>query len=192
MKQSEKLDLILNELFKYKNDGNYHSIGAICETLKIPINSNIELINLAHRLKNDGYINTLFQSGDCYATLTTYGIEYCEEDSYSYKGSAIITNIYSISVVNSPNSNIVNQSNNTTITQNISEINDVVEKIKEIVSTDSTINKELAENILECLKEIQDGLQNNRKPKFAIQSLINIAGNIASIGSYLTNLAQLI
>lgn len=37
MKQSEKLDLILRELYKYKNDGKYYSIGRICDSLFIPI-----------------------------------------------------------------------------------------------------------------------------------------------------------
>jgi len=190
MKQSEKLDLILRELYKYKNDGKYYLIGWICQTLNIPVDSFLELNKLAHRLKDDGFITPLFTHNDCSAELTSYGIEYCEENSYTYSGHSIITNNYSISIVNSPNSNIVNQSNNFSISQNISEASQAVEKIRESVSIDTTIDKEKAAEILECLNEIQDNLRNNQKPKFAIKSLIDLAGGISSISSWVTTLGQ--
>lgn len=190
MKQSEKLDLILKELYKYKNDGGYYSIGWLCESLNIPLDSNLELNKLAHRLKKDGYINAIFTHNDCSAELSTYGIEYCEEDSYSYSGSSIITNDYSISIVNSPNSNIVSQSNNVTIIQDISEMNKTVEKIKDLVAIDQTIDKKKAYEILDCLNEIQESLKNNKKPKWAIKSLFDMTSNIASISSWVATLAQ--
>ncbi len=190
MKQSEKLDLILRELYKYKNDGKYYSIGWICETHNISLDSVLELNKLAHRLKDDGYINTMFKHNDCMAELTTYGIEYCEEDSYSYSGHSIITNNYSISIVNSPNSNVVNQSSNVNISQNISKASKAVEKIREAIAIDTTIDKNIATEILDCLNEIQESLKNNQKPKFAIKSLINIAGGISSIASWVTILGQ--
>jgi hypothetical protein len=190
MKQSEKLDLILRELYKYKNDGKYYSIGWICETLNIPIDSFLELNKLAHRLNDDGYINTMFRDNDCSAELTSYGIEYCEENSYSYSGHSIITNNYSISIVNSPNSNIVNQSSNVSISQTISEASQAVEKIRDTVALATTIDKNKAAEILECLNEIQDNLRNNQKPKFAIKSLIDLAGGISSISSWVTTLGQ--
>lgn len=190
MKQSEKLDLILRELYKYKNDGKYYSIGWICQTLNIPLDSFLELNKLAHRLKDDGFINPMFTHNDCSAELTSYGIEYCEENSYTYSGHSIITNNYSISIVNSPYSNIVNQSSNVSITQNISEAGQAVEKIRETIALDTTIDKEKAAEILDCLNEIQDNLKNNQKTKFAIKSLIDLAGGISSISSWVTTLGQ--
>ncbi len=190
MKQSEKLDLILRELYKYKNNGKYYSINVICQALNIPIDSSLELNKIAHRLKDDGFINPIFTHNDCSAELTSYGIEYCEENSYSYSGNSIISNNYSISIVNSPNSNIVNQSSNVTINQNISAASQAVEKIRDTISTDTTIDKQKASEILECLNEIQDNLKNNQKPKFAIKSLIDLAGGISSIASWVTILGQ--
>lgn len=190
MKQSEKLDLILRDLYKYKNDGKNYSIGNICQTLNIPIDSDLELNKLAHRLKKDGYINALFTHNDCLAELTSYGIEYCEGDSYSYSGHSIITNNYSISITNSPNSNIVSQSTSVIITQNISQASQAVEKIIEAIAVDDSIDKQKASEILECLTEIQSSLINNQKPKFAIKSLIDMAGGISSISSWITILGQ--
>lgn len=190
MKQSEKLDLILRELYKYKNDGKYYSIKWICQTLSIPLDSNLELNKLAHRLKDDGYVKTIFQNNDCSAELTSYGIDYCEEDSYSYSGHSIITNNYRISVVNSPNTNFINQSNNISINQNYSAANQAVEKIREIIATDESIEKATLEDIIECLNEIEESLKVSKKPKFAIKSLIDIAGGISSISSWITVLGQ--
>ena len=192
MKQSEKLDLILRELYQYKNDGKYYSIGWICQSLNIPLDSILELNKLAHRLKDDGFINTMFTHNDCSAELTSFGIEYCEENSYTYSGHSIITNNYNISIVNSPNSNIVNQSQDVTITQNISEVHQAIEKIREIITKDNSIKKEKVDEILECLNEIQEAIKNNQKPKFAIKSLIDIVGGISSISSWVTILGQFV
>lgn len=190
MKQSEKLDLILRELYNHKNDGSCYSIGEICRTLNIPLDSVSEIRLLANRLETDGFIKAVITCGDSSAELTSYGIEYCEENSYSYSEHSIITNNYSISIVNSPNSNIVNQSSNVSITQNISEVNQAIEKIRETIAIDKTINVTKATEILECLNEIQECLKKNNKPKFAIKSLLDIAGGISSIASWVTVLGQ--
>ncbi|MHA8061420.1 hypothetical protein PQG22_09105 [Aquirufa beregesia] len=190
MKQSEKLDLILRELYNYKNDGRYYSIGWICETLNIPVDSIYELSNLTRRLNDDGYINPSFSYDEYSAQLNSYGIEYCEENSYTYSGHSIITNNYSISIVNSPNSNIVNQSSNISISQTINDASQTVEKIRDLVALDTTIDKKKATEILDCLNEIQDNLNNNRIPKFAIKSLIELASDISTISSWVMLLGQ--
>jgi len=190
MKQSEKLDLILRELYKTKNNGKYYSIGVICSNLNIPIDSYHEYHNLAKRLEEDRFVKPVYTLSDCRATLTSHGIEYCEENSYSYSGHSIVTNNYSISIVNSPNTNVVNQSQNVTITQTKEQVNDALEKIREIIITDLSIDQNKASEILDCLNEIQEGLKANQKPKFAIKSLLDIAGGISSVASWLTILGQ--
>lgn len=55
---------------------------------------------------------------------------------------------------------------------------------------DSNIDKVKAAEILECLNEIQDNLNNNKKPKFAIKALIDLAGDISSIARWVTTLGQ--
>ena len=147
---------------------------------------------LSKRLETDGYIKTIFTRDDCNADLTSYGIEYCEETSYSYSGHSVITNNYSISIVNSPNSNIVNQSSNVEIFQNSEDINQIIEKIRETITVDDAISSETASNILDCLNEIQECVKNQIKPKSAIKSLIDISGSISSIASWATTLGQLL
>jgi hypothetical protein len=190
MNQSVKFDLILRELYKYKNDGNYYSIKEICRSLNIPIDSGMELNKIGHRLKNDGLINPLFSHNDCSAELTSHGIDYCEGTSYTYSGHSVITNNYNVSITNSPNANLVNQSSQVTITQNISEANNAIENIRKTIPTDNSIDKSTEADILECLNEIQLSLANNQKPKYSIKSLIDIAGGISSIAAWVTTLGQ--
>lgn len=190
MKQSEKLDLILRELYKHKHDGHYHSIKEICDNLNIDIAANAEVPSLAHRLKNDSLINAHFMLNDAMASLTTYGIDYCEEDSYTYRGSSIITNNY-INVTNSPNANVVSNSSNVTITINnhqaiknkITEIRDAAETL-----TDQIIKQE----ILECLEEVEASIEAGKKPKYSFTYLANIAGGLAGVGSLVIELGKLI
>jgi HEPN domain-containing protein len=190
MKQSEKLDLILKELYKHKHDGKFHSISEICNYLKMSVIENEEIFSLAQRLKNDCYINLQFSHDDAFASLTSYGIEYCEEDSYTYKGHSIITNNY-INVTNSPNANVVSNSSNVTITiTNYGEIKNKITEIKEAVGklTDETIKQE----VLDCIEEIETNIEAGRKPKFAFASLINIAGSLSGVGLLIIELGKLI
>ncbi len=94
MKLTEKLDLILLELYKTKYDGKYYPIIEICQKANIPYDSIIEINEMGRRLQNDGYIKSILYLDGCSAYITPYGIEYCEKDSYNNTGNAIITNNY--------------------------------------------------------------------------------------------------
>jgi hypothetical protein len=189
MKQSEKLDIILRALYETKDSGRHTSIYEICKKLNIPLAID-EGKRLAHRLQNDGYVKATFLHHDSLLILTTHGIDYCEQDSYTYSGNAIIKNQYNISVVNSPNSNIVNQSQNVTINQNYSEIQKTINTIRETVKQDATVDPNTLLEILECLNEIEESIKNGNKPKFAIKSLIGLVGDISSITGLAITLAQ--
>ena len=180
MKQTEKFDLILRELYKYRNDGNYYSIYDICQEINVPFDSVMEIEKISHRLHDDGYVDAIFLVNGASAQLTSYGIDYCEGDSYTYKGQPLITNNIVNNIVNNgSNANIINNSTNITITQSsINEINQAIDKIRETVSTDISIDTEKVTEIVECLNEIQENIKNNQKSKFAIKSLIDITDSI--------------
>ena len=76
MEQSEKENLILRELYNHKNDGTLYSIKLICQSLNIPIENFWELQEISNKLQVDGYINAKYTVTDCYAELTSDGIEY--------------------------------------------------------------------------------------------------------------------
>ena len=113
MKQSEKLDLLLKGLYEKKNE--HHSLlSEIAKTYSIEISSRDELFRLAERLEQDGYIRKPIYTSSIYCAISSLGIEYCEEDSYAFKGSPVINNTY-ISVEGSSSTQIVTQSKDTKI-----------------------------------------------------------------------------
>jgi hypothetical protein len=189
MKQSEKFDIILKRLYEYRYDGKYYSMLEIMNNYgQSP--SFDEVFALAKKLENDRYIKISVQNDDVMASLTTEGIDYVEEDSYSISGSPIISKNYSISIVNSPNANLVNQSSNVSIKQQLQNVDDAIFNIRKSLEQSNDIHVEIVQNILECLKEIEQNIENGNRPKFAIKSLIEISAGIASIGSWVTTLGQ--
>jgi hypothetical protein len=69
------------------------------------------------------------KTGNPHIELTSYGIEYCESDSHSMKGEAVINIINS-----STNANIVHNSPNTNIIQSAAT-NDLKNKLVAILVT---------------------------------------------------------
>jgi len=135
MKQKEKLDLILRNLYQYKYDGFHHSIYQACLDENLQVVHVDEIKTLAHRLDDDGLIYATHMMNDSQAKLTSQGIEYCEEDSYTYSEKSLITNNYnikvdnSVNVLDSSNVNVVTRSKNVNINQEVK--NEIISKIKE-------------------------------------------------------------
>jgi len=75
---------------------------------------------------------------DVSAKLSSHGIDYCEGDSYTYSGSAIINNNYHISVENSNATTIVSQSENIKLNISPSEIK---RDLTEIIDSINSINE---------------------------------------------------
>lgn len=193
MKQSEKLDLILKALYQIRHDGFYYSIESICEANNIPVAPHNEVSMLAHRLNNDGYIKASFTKSDTSAILTSHGIEYCEEDSYSYQGHSIITNTYNLTISNSPNANIISGSKNVNIQiHNYSEIKKKISEVRDAIENNDGISKDKQKNLVECLDEVETLIDADKKPKFSFKQLTEEGSNIAGIGSILIELGRLI
>ncbi len=192
MKHTEKLDLILRELYKYKFDGNNYSLKEICEEGTIQINPLNEVRIIAKRLERDGFINADFTFDDCFVEINSYGVEYCEGDSYTYKNESLITNNYNLSISNSPNANIVSSSNNINITiSNISEIKDKINEIRNVINSLEEEN-EIESDLKDCLIEIETIIESNRKPKITFSKLIELGADFSSISGLILELGKLI
>ena len=190
MKQSEKLDLLLRELYNYKFDGHVYSLKEICQEKNLPIEPYNEVRTLAHRLIDDRFITGNFTMDDCVAEITSYGVEYCEENSYTYRGHSIITNNYSISISNSPNANIVSNSSEVNIIiTNHAEIKNKISQIKDEISS---LSHESKEDLLQCLEEVETTIEAGKKPKFSFKQLLEIGSSISGIGSLILELGELI
>jgi hypothetical protein len=189
MKQTEKLDAILKFLYQNRFNGKHYLVDCIMDELNIFYNGKEEAAELGKRLASDGFVDSNpISSGRILVTINTHGIDYCEGSSYSFKNISLISNNYNIN--NSPNSNIISQSENVSITQDFGNINKTVDKIIDIIQKDKTVEVKKINEILECLAEIQETINNNKKPKFAIKYLLNITKGISSIASWVKILGQ--
>lgn len=189
MKQSEKLDIILRYLYERKDDNKEYSIADVLTSSGIETNPT-EVSRLAEHLEKDKYVKLNNLSSKLKkAKITSKGITYAEGDSYSHKGNNIINHY---NVVNSPQTNIVVNSNQVTIDQTQYEsATEIIKQIRETISKDESVAVAVRTEILECLTEIEGGLENKKTPKFAIKSLLGMGSDIASISGFVLNLAQL-
>ena len=189
MKQSEKLDIILRYLYERKDDNKEYSIADVLESSGIETNPT-EIARLAEHLEKDKYIKLNNLSTKLKkAKITSKGITYAEGDSYSHRGNNIINHY---NVVNSPQTNIVVNSNQVTIDQTQYEsATEIIKQIRATISKDESVAVAVRTEILECLTEIESGLDNKKTPKFAIKSLLGMGSDIASISGFVLNLAQL-
>lgn len=189
MKQSEKLDIILRYLYDRKDDAKEYSIAEILSGSGVETNPT-EVARLAEHLDKDKYISLNNLSSTLKkARITSKGITYCENDSYSNRGHNIVNNY---NIVDSPNANIVVNSNQVTINQTQYEkATEIIHEIRKEISKDESVAMEQRAEILECLTEIESGIESRKTPKFAIRSLLGMGSDIASISGFIINLAQL-
>jgi hypothetical protein len=193
MKHKEKLDLVLRTLYTLGVDKKDQLLREICDSNNIPLTSDDELDLIAKRLEADGFIRCIRISAGIYALLTSKGIEYCEEDSYAYKGQPIISNNYNLNIINSPNANIVSSSSNIRIAfNNQIDIKNKIKEFKTVVDKDSNISSKEKQDILDCLEEVEANIEAGRKSRFAFKHLVELASNVAGVGSLLLDLGQLI
>lgn len=190
MKQSEKLDLILKFLYEKKFDGFYYDLPGILLDHGIKVNFD-EGFALGKRLETDGLVKAIGTKDGMSVTLTTHGVDYIESDSYTFRGHSIITNHYNISVTDSTNTSIIQNSSNTTINQSATQINDIVDRIIAKLETEK-INEDRLKEIKECLYEIKSATENGMKPKFAFRSLLAMTSEFSSIASLVLSLGQMI
>lgn len=195
MKLSNKLDLILQSLYKNDYNDNYQSVREICEREHIPFESYTELMRLTKRLETDGYIKAYYTQADIDVILTSHGIEYCEEDSSTYKGhSSTITNNNSLIITNSPNANIISNSNNVNIQVNSDESNikNKINEIKEAINQDYSVQNNTRQDIIDCIEELETIIDAGKKPRSTFEHLLDLTSKFAGIGSLILELGKLI
>lgn len=190
MKQLEKLDLILKFLYEKKFDGYYYDLPEILLDYGIEVNLD-EGFALGKRLERDGLVKAIEAKSGMSVTLTTEGIDYIENDSYSNHGHSVISNHYNISITDSINTSIVQNSTNTTISQATSLADEIINKILNELSKDN-ISSVQFEDIKDCLTEIKTAIASGINPKYSFKTLLTMTSEFSSIGSLILSLGQLI
>ncbi|MEQ6120990.1 hypothetical protein [Reichenbachiella sp. MALMAid0571] len=190
MKQTEKKDLILRYLYEKKDDNKEYNLRSILDENQVET-SVMEVSRIADDLGMDKFIylnnlSTKLKKGK----ITSKGIDYCEADSYTNKGQSIINNY---NIINSPQSNIIANSNQVTINQTTHDkAASIINDIKEELIKGESFELEFKREVLECLSEIQNGIANKKAPKFALRSLLSMVGDTSSISGLVLSLVQLL
>lgn len=187
MKQKEKLDLILKRLYQNRHTKNsYLSIYAILQELCI-YESDEEARTLATRLKDDHMVDAISTRGGVELKITSYGIDYCEEDSYSHAGIPAVALNYTI------HGNAVFGDNNSNISQRISygqESQELLRKIAEGIDSSAELSESQKTQALECVGDIEEKLQAQKKVSaYQWSNLLNCTANIAQVTSFALQLA---
>lgn len=189
MKQTEKLDFLLKQLYKHRSDYQYTDVIDIFGLMKDGV-SETEAKLMVERLEDLRYIKKISTKDGLSAKITSKGIEYCEEDSFAKNGYPIINNNYNLNIKNSPNSNIVNNSSNINIGSDINELNQLLDNILQKIKSDQELHDEKKIDINECILEIRNNLKEDKIPKFGIKTLLSLLSDISSVGGLAINLAQ--
>jgi len=189
MKQVEKLDRILRYLYDHRFDGQYYSLFAIAEELSLPVTGRNEVIQLGHRLKDDGLVNAIGHAmGNLGLEISSHGVDYCEKQSYEDMNQPLASAPINISgsqqvvvVNNSPGASVVNHGAAAPIAQ----------EIVQQAGKDPSLTQNDREQLKQMLEEIQACAAQGVKPKVSLDTLLGRFGNVSSVGSLLTSFAQL-
>jgi hypothetical protein len=133
---------------------DFHSFGIIINKYGIPVQEITELSRLARRLEGDNLIaKPIVVKNDISAKLTSHGIDYCENDSYTYDGSPIINNNYNINVEKSADTTIINQSSDINVDK-LNIIDTELNKIISYIENNEAIQKETREELIKKINNV--------------------------------------
>ena len=189
MKQKEKLDLLLKQLYNHKADHQYADVYDIFALMKDEV-SETEAELMVQRLEDLNLIEKIFTKDGLSAKITSKGIEYCEEDSFAQNGSPIVNNHYNLNIKNSPNSNIINQSSNVKIGSDIEQIDSLLNDILEKIISDQGLAESRKNDIKKCVEEIKNNLKEDKVPEFGLKTLLSLLSDVSSVSGLAINLAQ--
>ncbi len=147
-----------------------------------------EPIILAKRLDEDGLIKATFTKDGAFVRLTSRGIEYCEEESYSTPNTPII-NLFSIS--NSPKTSIQIGNENTVIYNDPKLIDDRIQELRDQISNNTELTEVMVREIGECLDELDEKINAKRRiPKMLLKGLLSTTADIGTIYPYAKALVE--
>ncbi len=196
MKQSEKLDFILNKLYEHRNESPYYSIPGLAWDItdEGPDFQKLdELHRLSKRLEKDNMIKTIWDRSGANARITSHGIDYCENSSYTTKGFPLIQN-NSITISDSSNVNIISNSHNASINNTShKEARELINSILLAIKNDTSLDIEFKNEVIECFDEINNKLESNKPvPKLFNTILLDYGSKIASISNFVLNLGKIL
>jgi len=143
---------------------------------------------LAKRLNQDGLIKASFTKDGAFVKLTSRGIEYCEQESYSTPNTPVI-NLFSIS--NSTNTSIQIGNYNSVLYNDKEQIDEKIEELRNQIEENTDLTEAMVREIGECLDELDEKISNNKSiPKLLLTGLLSTTADIGTIYPYVKSLVD--
>lgn len=181
MTHKEKLDKILYLLYPLRYKGSQYRISEILMNGGVDFEAEEPRI-LAKRLDEDGLIKASFTKDGAFVRLTSRGIEYCEEESYSTPSTPVI-NLFSIS--NSPNTTIQIGNENIGTYNDNKLTNDKILELRELIKDNTELTEVMVQEIGECLNELDEKIKSKKKiPNLLLKGLLSTTADIGTIYPY--------
>lgn len=187
MTHKEKLDKVLYLLYPNRYSGSQPMITQVLIDGNIDFEADEPRI-IAKRLDEDGLIRAAFTKDGAFVKLTSLGIEYCEQESYSTPNTPVI-NLFSIS--NSTNTSIQIGDMNSVIYTDGEQINEKIEELRNQIIDNTELTEVMVREIGECLDELDDKISSKKKiPKLLLTGLLSTTADIGTIYPYVKSLVE--
>lgn len=187
MNHKEKLDKVLYLLYPIRYSGSQPMITQVLIDGNIDFEADEPRI-IAERLDQDGLIKASFTNDGAFVKLTSRGIEYCEQESYSTPNTPVI-NLFNIS--NSTNTSIQIGDKNKVIYNYTEQINEKIEELRNQINNNTELTEVMVREIGECLDELDDKINSKKKiPKLLITGLLSTTADIGTIYPYVKSLVE--
>jgi hypothetical protein len=192
MKQSEKLDIILRGLYERRDGRQWDDAQEILKEKGIEV-SDMELDRLKERLTSDRLVEDLGAVGHALLKITSRGVEYCEEDSYSYRGRSLLSIDQSVNISGSEHINVIANSTNSSIqTGDTEALSKALASLQTEIEGNQELSSQQREDMMESLVEAKDHYSKGMKPKGAIKHILEVGKSIAAIASLATTILGLL
>lgn len=174
MKHTEKLDIALQLSYQNRFSTDFQSLENLFESENIALAKEEELIIL-ERLAEDGYIKLYSSIDSSFFKMNSYGIEYCEDRSYTISNTPIATKL----VVN-----VYNQIETTAPHLILDEI----ESVKRLIENSNAMDQVIALELAKCLDELGQDIEDTKSiPKSKVRNLLSLTADSATAYSLISN-----
>lgn len=186
MKETEKIDIVLRGMYEFRETGDNVAPSDFIPELSLEGERRI-----SQWLLDCGLATGSFSNDGGHLRITTEGIFYCEEDSFSQPGSSVfsITNVYND---NSPGTTIQIVIQGQVIYENAKAAIDEIRAVKSELESMKGVNNEMVSLIGECLDDLESKIDQRKSVPGYLWEWLSRFDNVTSLASKIVSVRKLI
>lgn len=194
MGERDKIELIMKWLFARRQKRNHTLLKDIMLELGIYQGIEEEEERIYSRLKREGFVNMTRAASGTHININDLGVDYCEETSFAKQNKSSITmqQHFHGPISGSQFMNAAGNINNSF--QNMGandDVTDLIQRIREVLrqEADEQQRADLEEGLLDVEAKV---LNKEKVPRIQMGALIQHSANLATTGTLMLQLAQLL